>query len=404
MASLPQYFSHFCFVFQVTSTAKFTGIRLDELNDYCLMEIFKRLSVVDLCSLSETCERFRDNSQRIAPKKLDISITSDRVTVKYEDITYKIKALENVFENFGHHFTNIAIYIGCGADSKRVEEFLVNCLRDHCGHKLKCLSLTWFDIRQQYVPYFQQFFKRLQKLELSDSDIVNDTTLFAGLDLLVELSVYYVNNSEVIFVNTFPKLQRFRYDAPVPKTTKAFMDFISRHKTLSTLDFCIYREIDKMIKIFQVIVDSCKELKVLKVSGITDATIKSLHPLADLRSLTTLMLSNMLKFDNFDFVILAELPKLRELRICVKYIPEDSRHHLNVAHIVRCLTHLEEFVIAGGYALEEKTFFEIIDIVDGRPNTLTLICDLKFEVNATHRNGKVVLDKIKYDSHGRLTW
>lgn len=251
---------------------------------------------------------------------------------------------------------------------------------------------------------------------------MGDATLFAGLDSLVELTVYHVSNCETILENIYPQLKRFAYlkkrivkpdsirNPSREQTLETLSTFISRHKTMKTLKLefnCYDYEIAKTI-ILQEIGNSSKELVQLEIRiGLMDDVL--LQPLQTLKSLRTLLLTD-LRFKDLQFF--SALTELRELKLLSCVVPKDSDQFttltkltklemqvcysdsvFDVVGIISRLVNLKELDIIGldigpeNFVLDEKTFSKIVGIIKGRPNVLTLKCKFDFNLKS--------FDKIK---------
>lgn len=97
-----------------------TKFGITDLNEYCLLEIFslKSLTLMDLCSLAETCTNFQHIiTERIFPREFHVDITRDGnyqfKTTHYLHSSYhrahSAHESERLFKNFGSIVTAISI-------------------------------------------------------------------------------------------------------------------------------------------------------------------------------------------------------------------------------------------------------------------------------------------------------
>lgn len=245
---------------------------------------------------------------------------------------------------------------------------------------------------------------------------MGDATVFAGLDSLVELTVYHVSHCETILENIYPQLKRFAYmkkrivktdsirNPAREQTLETLSTFISRHKTMKTLelDFNCYDYESAKAIILQEIGNSSKELVELKICiGLMDDVL--LQPLQALKWLRTLSLSD-LRFKDFQFF--SALIELRELKLSSCVVPKDSDQFttltkltkldmeacytdgvFDVVGIISRLVNLKELDIfgldinPGRFVLDEKSFSKIVATIKERPNVLTLKCNFGFNFN-----------------------
>lgn len=375
------------------------------MNEYCLLDIFseKSIDLMDLCALAETCRLFRRITQRIAPKKLQIDqpYGSDGYVVEKTERT--LEDVVRIFKSFGSNFSELqlektATMKNCKSFNRDVrfqeECFVLDLVTSYCDQadNLKSLMIERFIISDAFTIKLKPIFKQLQKLHLHFVNIMDDATLFAELDELVELVVHGVKNCCVILENSFPKLERFAYYTFNEKSQEMLSTFISCHKSLKTLEL----QLEASEAIMQVIVD-CRDLNELNIS-VGNRNDVDLRPLQSLRSLRALKLFGPLKFVDFEFF--SVLRNLSELHLVLCNLPKDSiefcklrqltKLHLTgyyinmfyVVDIIRRLVNLKELNISClGSFLDETTFTKIFGIVEGRPNVLTIICRSNFKVN-----------------------
>lgn len=197
------------------------NVEIDHLNDYCLFDIFtiKSIDLLDLCSIGETCTRFREISQRIAPREFHFNIRKDSTynleSGKNENQTYGPTDIKRIFKNFGPILRAVSItfskyyerFPGC----RREFNDLINLVIEHCSSdNLLSLKIEYQRISRYYLVEMMPIFERLQILNLKDVRMIGASTAqFAGLLSLVELYVYNVNDCGAILQNIFPKLERF---------------------------------------------------------------------------------------------------------------------------------------------------------------------------------------------------
>lgn len=396
---------------QVTNT---TGTSIEHLNEYCLLEIFsvKSLTVDDLCSIAETCTLFQQITRRVFPKDLDIKINSSWEweyvfsSRRYEE--QDIVDAERILKNFGSILTEIVIHgVGkwLGGTSY---DLVVQLVAEYCVDSLDSLKIwdenSKIDVKLSVdtTVKLKPILKRLQILHLSYVDIVEDETLFADCDSLVELSVACVDGMRPLLGNTFPKLERFtcidNYLDEVDEVDQV-AHFISRHPKLTTL------HLDGACCILQTIGSSCKELEELSIEYRCYSC--SLQPLPTLKSLKIL---ELFFANGADLKFLSDLPQLIELRLheFEKQKPDDfgqfalltqlTKLHLermkglvasDVVEIIKRLINLEELSVA--VTLDEQTFSRIVGLVKGRPHVLTLECKFDFNWKNCDENQKVKL-------------
>ena len=121
-------------------------------------------------------------------------------------------------------------------------------------------------------------------------------------------------------------------------------------------------------------------LETLKVFGVDD-DLKFIPALSQLKKLRELQLDDCIPpRDYSQFALLSHLTKLS---VSCSY---------NFVDMIRHLINLEELTFEDTpFSLDKKTFFEIVKIVKGRPNVLTLKCNFNFSLQNCSENQKVKL-------------
>lgn len=163
--------------------------------------------------------------------------------------------------------------------------------------------------------------------------------------------------------------------------------------------------------VLQEIYNSCKELKELLID-IGERNNVSIQPLQTSKSLSTIKIW-FSKFE--DFKVFSNLSALRELSLIICILPKESCHFsvfahltklelcnwysasdldvLDVVGIISQLLNLRELIIfrrRKPFVLDKKTFSEIAGVVKGRPNLLTLICEINFKVEESWDEGQMI--------------
>lgn len=208
-----------------------TGTYLHHLNDDCLLEIFSQhsLSLMDLLSLSETCELFKRIAQRVFPGALTIYKDYPEYSIASKDYVRKIASAHNVeriLKNFGRHLVALRV-------NSYGPTIIMNLVAKHCVvGTLKELEIEHFTITEDVAVELQSIFGRLQKFTCYKASIDCDADVFANCDSLTELSVTQPCNGQIIMENYFPKLQRFTFEGYKGNSLSTLFNFLERHKTL----------------------------------------------------------------------------------------------------------------------------------------------------------------------------
>lgn len=379
-------------------------LRITDINDHCLLAIcsVKSLSLMDLCSLAETCTRFQQIIRRTVPKGICIYVNLNQsYDVESEKYLHSTNLphddIERIFKYFGPFLSAIDI---CDEPSL----FLLNMVTEYCVNTLDSLTIigsigSLINIPAVLAVKLKPIFKRLQRLDIGN---VTDKTLFAECASLTDLKFNDEKNCGAILGSIFPKLEQFSYtnlefdEQALINTTTFFL----RHTSLKTLVLNIPFVKSGRRVLLEVIGNSCKELKELSLNmWFRNPNTRSLQSLQGLRSLSTLHLICSPCCPDLKFV--STLTKLRELHLCSYFLPKDFSQFdllsqlktliiednfpgafVYVVDIVRRLINLQEFtVLKENFVLDEETFSKIVATVKCRPNILTLKCKFNFVLN-----------------------
>ncbi|XP_037044401.1 uncharacterized protein LOC119080256 [Bradysia coprophila] len=204
-----------------------TGTHLQDLNEYCLLDIFttKTLDLTDLCSIAETSKRFKEIVRRIIPKELRLSTENVHLYEvnlgKYQLRSWMSdegrKDLKRIFKSFGSLLLKVSVNsAGIRYDAFNTELLLLQLITIHCVGNLKSLNLSLNNenlvmrIPPALAAELRPIFEQLQIIHLKNVFVDGDITLFANCNSLVDLELINVRNC-LILENAFPKLNTFTY-------------------------------------------------------------------------------------------------------------------------------------------------------------------------------------------------
>lgn len=388
---------------------------IQDLNDYCLLKALslKWLNLIDLCSLAEACPQLKQVAQRVAPIRIEISRTGNDYSITPSvNQCYRINDVKRIFANFGSILTEVRIYASC-------RRSVVNFLAKHCIENLKILTIS-HKFKKIDAVKLRPIFNGLHKLELIGCSMIDDETLFSGLDWLVFLRLDCVSNCGVILKKTFPSLERFAFSTTkleeglnetMVQTRNMVADFILRHKDLRTLAIRCF-DIACQTIFANAIANNLKNLEELSFSCVFNSPDSAIQPLQKLTLLRALEIFNV----SFrDFELLSTLSNLRELTLDHVQLPTDVHqfaslsqliklelvnvrdfHPINLAGVVSKLTQLRELRYTGiQIILNERSFYEIAKITNRRQHVLILKCYFRFELTKFDGNQKIRLIKLR---------
>lgn len=384
-----------------------------DLNDDCLLEILsmKCLTINDLCSAAETCQRLKEIAGRVFGRKHK---TCDIRSLSQENK----KTAKRILRNFGSAMSDLEIKPHSYCREKWPRELLDHVTK-YCSETLRSLGLFYIEINESFSAV--RAFKNLQKLSIDFCTFqVVSKEFFADclVESLVELNIAPGGYDRgLILENTFPKLERFKCGTDSPDS-HLIESFISRHMNLkslkirhcsigssalqliadlrletleccipknATLDlsnlghlreleiFCNCQNITKIasglenlkllenLRLINVAIDSdfvrtLSQLEKLKILELLHCDgLQNLNEIGDLSQLTTLDISTW-KYVDLDFVLLVKrLCKLNYLKI--------------------------EPILEGDFQMDLGTYLKIVDVVKRRAAGTTL----KFKMRSYNR-------------------
>lgn len=223
---------------------------LADINDDCLLHIFKTLDLADLINIAETCIRFKTLACSVF-KSLDMVFCTRVLWDQYDLYPEDIYRL---LRNFGSLITRINVNLEIDSydcedcddeySANRVvcmahcnQRTILNLIYKYCGENLRSLVLTMnrlYDI--DIIDNVQPQFTNLQYLQLhvayNPPSLPNLYSIFSDCKHLVEL----VANTPYILDYKFPKLEKLAFFC-FNNSSTAIIDFLSIHKNLTTLNY-----------------------------------------------------------------------------------------------------------------------------------------------------------------------
>ncbi len=386
-----------------------SGTQLQHLNEYCLLDIFsvKSLTLMDLCSVAETCTRFQQIVSRLIPNGISCRVNRNReieaISEKCKRKPFRRNDVKRILKNFGSSMRSITID-NCHGVSEDI--FLLNLVLKHYGDTLVNFNFAYQQVPDVLTLKLNAMLKQLKSIILLSVVLPDNKALFADCDELVELTVQDVENCGAILKNVFPRLRRFEYsgerniseldDSAQAQHLETLTTFISRHPTLKILWLRGCHTNSNDVKILQVIVSSCKDLKKLDMD--MDATnISQLQSLQEVKLLRSLKLIFYNESEPLDYKLFSNLKNLRRLTLAVHSLPNgyidfDALNHLKKLHIfmsfnpneftkirINRLTNLRRLRIVD--VSSDETLKEFHISVKGRQSVLTLTTNLECSGN-----------------------
>lgn len=260
-----------------------------DLNDDCVLEVFERLSVLDLCALKWTCKRYfglADYFFDMAYKTLNFN----NWNIKSEYSLLTEDDMRIILSTFGTKLESIIV----NADSFQPESKVVlQILNEFCGGQpsLRFFKMVKFVIDDETVEECDRLWSNLQQLTI-DKCYVDDSViekLLRKCSSLTELEmIRQMNTDGRCLLYEFPNLQGFALRSNDNFDPVCMNTFLRKNPQLRTLSLMGCNFVDD--EIFEIIADNLVNLEVLyiRVVHVTnkfEANLENLLRLQQLRKL-----------------------------------------------------------------------------------------------------------------------
>lgn len=143
------------------------GLTLDQLNDDCLMEIFSKLKLYELCTVHCAAKRFQPLTEMIFRKNFNKMNWENTNMFECEEVT--LHKLRSILMGCGKYIESLEINSEIFVSSQRVRA--LDLIIRMCKN-IKSVSFEQFKTFDHSVDsYVNEFFARLESLTLIDSDL-----------------------------------------------------------------------------------------------------------------------------------------------------------------------------------------------------------------------------------------
>lgn len=373
-------------------------ITLNQLNEYCLLEIFRHLDLQSLLHLSRVCDRFdKLIHRRVFPlvRKIALDLRPDSTQLR------SLASIRDILMNVGHHANHIKMEIDM-YDHPPNTIRIMDIVTKNLGENLQRLDLIGVFINdrlhEQLKPIFQQlkFFKW-------DCDYFDE------------------RGYEVDFVHWCPLLEKLKLRSFMrcdinaekwPSLVSATLNMFSFYESESYPQFFMNNGQLKRLKIniyhhFQMINDICfrlTNLETLKIYCCEGGEARSFRELVNLKELKVLRLSTVSFAGNNpqEFItLLSQLTNLVKLDINIEYFGSSGVYvpqHCQIAALGKKLINLKEFYI-GRYGFTEDT---LIAFIKATPKMIIFkFSDCNLTINENILEKIIQIRKIQAENENR---
>lgn len=207
-------------------------MKLVDLNEDCLNEMFGHLSVIDLCYVSRVCKQLQQLAKSYFKRKycdLNFTTLSRRRIISNQEAT-------DVLSAFGSMISSISIQRQSFHNQEaigQVEERVLMDIAEYCK-ELKTLKLKGFCFTSQAVYALNLLSDSLTKLTLDGSVFVDCVLHLNNFSSLERLILINSRDCEAL-LDTFPNLTCLELNHVSILSQYMLHHFIVRHRQLETL-------------------------------------------------------------------------------------------------------------------------------------------------------------------------
>lgn len=319
---------------------------IDELNDHILREVFKHLSVIDLCAVADVCSIFKRNAKteislRFRTKGFETYV-GNYSSGDCDKRGIRLRQLPSILRHFGPVLKSFEI--GLESSHKHYSQAVMELINHYCSETLNELTLDGFEFAADFVLKLRPLLSQLQLLKFSDCcwklnlDVPDSLVVCSKLEKLFITFCYDFFPFRVHF--TFPKLKSVTF-GKLDIGNKAIENVLAVSPQLNELNITpgCYNGANKEI---QLIVQHTPKIKKidLRVKPNDAAHTRYIEDVKYLKQLTALnSLRINCQFHQFSSII----SEIAAAEIPLEYLRLDNCHaDIQLAHGIAALRQLKE--------------------------------------------------------------
>lgn len=259
-----------------------------DLNDDCVLEIFQKLSVLDLCAIRYTCKRF-DALAEYFFKMVYKTLNFSNWNIKGEYALLTEDEMKTILTTFGGQMDSITV----NADSFEPESKVVlQVINEYCGAKrLRFFKMVKFVIDEQTVEQCDRLWSNIDQLTIDkcyvDDDVLKE--LLRKCSSLTQLEmIRQMNTDGRCLLHEFPQLEGFTLRSNDNFDPLCMNTFLRKNTQLQSLSLIGCNFVDD--EIFEIIADNLVNLealyiRVVHVTSQFETNLENLLRLQHLRKL-----------------------------------------------------------------------------------------------------------------------
>lgn len=310
----------------------------ETMNDDCILEIFERIDLFDLCNAAEVCTQFKrlaDQTFSLRFKKISLPPHFGHGGTNIEDYT-------KLFRHFGSLIEDLSFF--CKFEWMDNNQ-LLNLIGEHCTDKLKRIHFSRFHLHSSASECLKPLFANLQALKFT-ACVLPPQQLFAVCGKLEKLGILFSAGGSNLLRQTFPRLRKIRIDFPKDLVSTALEDFLVNHNKIKS---CCLRFCNLPFGILPTISQQLPELEKLKINDLVsqddaffeENVLSCVLALGELKSLKVLELhcDGMPIIELTNKLVTEKIP-IKEVTLTPHFI--DS----NVVNAIGSLNRIEKMCLA----------------------------------------------------------
>lgn len=301
-------------------TVQTSGATIMDLNDDCLIDIFKRLPVRDLCSVAEVNTRFKQDAKYVFSalyKRFHTLVLVLQSAKGRYEIT--LNEMRSILKNFGSLIIDLDVSKMSfkSTHNNRILDLIIK----YCAGALKELTLEWFSIKGNILQKLRPIFESLEKLSLDNCEINNSIgSLLKNCKELKKLKVCnqdYIDRNCNFIEQQFPQLESICFKSVDMIKESNLLALFTKNPNIKKIKIIRCEYITD--KLFKLVADNLKDLEKLTVSltNYSSSFTQNLEPIKNLENLKKLQLkcghrsistiiSNLESNDNLTHLVLGK--------------------------------------------------------------------------------------------------
>lgn len=297
-----------------SSSAAASPTRIWDLNEDCLLEVYKHMELRDLCHIADACRWFRETSQaHFASLKVKMIYLGD-VCLDEGSLVRRVLNISSLLRNFGGYMESIKVWsVDAYSGKLGYDQRIVQLICRYCYGTLIELILLRYSMTVDIAVAMRPLLLHLQKL----------ATYFCNWDNIVlnSLSIWSPELRELMFHQIFCNLFPSRFDG---LRHQSFQKLISITLEFSSENITTNDDIDDFLK-------HNPQLKSLKLKHVPILDDRIFASIAEhVPRIESIEIAAMVQKNDSNIKYIGKLTSLKSLQIT----KVDIRRHGNFLRII----------------------------------------------------------------------